>query len=162
MEITLVEMPVQTLVGMRMRTTLAENRAIELWKGFKPRVKEIPTAISAISYSVQCYDTLLVPQTFHPGVVFEKWAAVEVVGEGAVPEGIEHLTLPGGLYAHFVYKGEMTKFGNTMRDFFVNWLPQSDYILDHRPHFERLDERYLGPMNPDSLEDVYLPVSRKS
>tara|TARA_R110002124_G_scaffold282524_3_gene457729 strand:+ start:25 stop:171 length:147 start_codon:yes stop_codon:yes gene_type:complete len=40
----------------------------------------------------------------------------------------------------------------------LKWLPSSDFELDHRPHFEVLDERYLGSQNLKSVEEVWVPV----
>ncbi|MGD1844695.1 MAG: GyrI-like domain-containing protein [Salibacteraceae bacterium] len=73
---------------------------------------------------------------------------------------MEQLEIERGQYAHFLYKGAVSGFGAAMGRFYGAWLPQSGFALDHRPHFERLDQRYLGPTHPDSVEEVYIPVKK--
>jgi len=40
------------------------------------------------------------------------------------------------------------------------WLPNSKYILDHRPHFELLGAKYKNN-SPDSEEEVWIPIKEK-
>ena len=72
---------------------------------------------------------------------------------------MESLTLPSGLYAVFHYKG-LSSDPSIFQYIFATWLPQSDYILDDRPHFEVLGEKYKND-DPDSEEDIYIPVKPK-
>ena len=87
---------------------------------------------------------------------FEKWAAVEVSDFSNVPDGMKTFLLKGGLYAIFVHKGSSTD--NSTFDFiYSTWLPNSDYILDNRPHFEILGKKYRNN-DPSSEEEIWIPV----
>lgn len=43
---------------------------------------------------------------------------------------------------------------------FVEWLPDTIYELDNRPHFEILGEKYKNN-DPDSEEDLWIPIRDK-
>lgn len=154
----------RTLVGMRHPLCLAEDSTQELWQTFRPRVGEISGRVGEESFSVQVYEAGFRMASFTPRTVFEKWAAVEISGVAVsqpseLPEGMERLVLPGGDYAVFLHKGPVTTFSQTLRDIYQGWLPTSGYRLDHRPHFEILGAKYLGPMHPESEEEVWIPIS---
>ena len=73
---------------------------------------------------------------------------------------MQTLILEEGTYAVFDYKGS----GNDNRIFeyiFGTWLPQSEYELDKRPHFEVLGEKYKNN-DPDSEEEIWIPIKLKS
>ena len=147
------------LVGMRRRMSFAKNATSELWRGFMPRRNEIVSAEAKRLFSVQIFDRLPYSSDFDTETEFEKWAAVEVESFlPNIPEGMEKLTLAGGLYAVFEYKGTVEQFAPVARYIYSEWLPASGYELDNRPHFDILGEKYLGPMNPESEEEIWIPV----
>ena len=43
---------------------------------------------------------------------------------------------------------------------FTNWLPNSEYELDNRPHFEILGDKYING-SADSEEEIWIPVKYK-
>ncbi len=47
-----------------------------------------------------------------------------------------------------------------MKYIFGSWLPESEYELDSREHFEVLPETYQ-PMNPKAREEVWIPIKAK-
>jgi AraC family transcriptional regulator len=71
------------------------------------------------------------------------------------------MILSEGLYAVFIHKGPASQGEKTFRYIFNTWLPASDYLLDNRPHFEIMGEKYK---NEDSLseEEVWIPIKLKS
>jgi len=144
------------LVGKRLRMSLSANRTVELWRSFMPRRKEIENAGSALLYSMQIYDPAYFTR-FSPATEFEKWAAIEVRDFDHVPEGMETITLPAGLYAVFLHKGPAGEGARTFQYIFGTWLPGSGYELDQRPHFELLGEKYKND-SPDSEEEIWIPV----
>ncbi|MDQ3290164.1 MAG: GyrI-like domain-containing protein [Bacteroidota bacterium] len=91
---------------------------------------------------MQIYDSLLTQNSINPHTEFEKWAVVEVSEVKGIPEGMETFLLPGGLYAVFIHKGPASTGEKTFRYIFENWFPSSNYLLDNRPHFEVLGEKY--------------------
>jgi AraC family transcriptional regulator len=144
------------LVGKSLQMSFANNRTFELWSGFMPRRKEITNAISTELYSLQTY----APGFFHPFdpmAKFGKWAAVEVSHFDAVPPEMETFILPAGLYAVFLYKGAAAEAAAAFGYIFAQWLPHSGYVLDDRPHFELLGEKYKHD-SPDSEEEIWIPV----
>ncbi|HAA13553.1 MAG TPA: GyrI-like domain-containing protein [Cytophagales bacterium] len=147
-----------TLVGLSVQTTVVGHEDTRnLWQSFGPQRRGVPNKLGPEAYSVSIFPSPGIPMPQSP---VEKWATVPVSSTDAIPEGLKPLTLPAGLYAHFVYRGPVSTFGATLQQFYGQWLPTSGYTLDHRPFFEILGEKYLGPMNPDSEEDIYIPVRK--
>jgi AraC family transcriptional regulator len=143
------------LVGKRMKMSLAHNQTAELWRSFMPRRKEIQNNIGTALYSMQVYDPLYFKH-FNPNTDFEKWAVIEVTGFEPVPGGMETFILPGGLYAVFIHQGSSTD-NKTFRYILEAWMPNSKYLLDDRPHFEILGEKYKNG-DPGSEEEIWIPV----
>jgi AraC family transcriptional regulator len=147
------------LIGKRLIMSLADNRTRDLWKSFMPRRKEVKNYIGTELYSIQRYDPLYF-NNFNPNADFEKWAAVEVTDFNVVPDQMETILLPGGLYAVFIHIGAAGKGQETFNYIFTAWLPGSDYTLDNRPHFEILGEKYKND-DPESEEEIWIPVRPK-
>ena len=145
------------LIGKRMRMSLSNNKTGELWRSFMPRRREIRNKLTSEMFSMQVYNG---PVDFgNLNQEFEKWAAVEVLDFDSIPDGMETFTLKGGLYAVFPYKGSSTD--NTIFQFiFGTWLPASNYLVDNRPHFEILGDKYKNA-DPDSEEDIWIPIKPK-
>jgi len=148
------------LIGLHKTMSLADNKTAELWRNFMPRRMEIQNSIGVELYSLQVYkpDHFV---NFQLSNEFEKWALTEVTDFKTVPAGMETFTLPAGTYAVFDYKGLPSAAAPTFQYIFTTWLPNSDYELDNRPHFEVLDEKYKNE-NPDSEETIWIPVKLKS
>jgi AraC family transcriptional regulator len=147
------------LIGKRMWMSLSNNKTGELWKSFMQRRKEIKNNIGSDLYSMQMYDPSYFTN-FNPQSEFEKWAAIEVVDFNVIPEGMESFTLQGGQYAVFFYKGPVSSGPKIFQYIFGTWLPKSEFILDHRPHFELLGEKYKNE-DPDSEEEIWIPISQR-
>jgi AraC family transcriptional regulator len=147
--------PARKLIGKRVITSLTNNKTPELWKSFMMRRKEIKNNVDSNLCSVNVYPATYF-QHFNPAREYEKWAAVEVNDFNTIPDNMETLELAGGLYAIFLYKGSSsdTKIFDYI---FKEWLPNSEYALDDRPHFEILGERYRND-SADSEEQILIPV----
>ena len=146
------------LIGMRLTMSLADYKVGELWKRFMPMRKNIDNNLSNDLLSVTIYNPHHFTH-FDLSNEFEKWAAIEVANFDHVPEGMETCILPGGLYAVFDYKGLHTD--NAIYQYiFRTWLPGSAYVLDDRPHFEILGEKYRNN-DPASEEEVWIPIQLK-
>jgi AraC family transcriptional regulator len=59
----------------------------------------------------------------------------------------------------FNYKGR-TGDSDVFTYIFGSWLPGSSYLLDDRPHFEILGEKYKNN-DPDSEEEIWIPITEK-
>ncbi|WP_269851644.1 GyrI-like domain-containing protein [Methanosarcina horonobensis] len=135
-------LPEKNLIGKRMKMTFSNNKTGELWKSFMQRRKEIKNNLTTVLYSLQVYDKSFDFQKFDPYISFEKWAAVEVLNFEEIPYEMEFFIVPSGLYAVFVHKGAASTAPKTFEYIFRTWLPNSEYSLDNRPHFEILGEKY--------------------
>ncbi|WP_026762929.1 GyrI-like domain-containing protein [Sediminibacterium salmoneum] len=143
------------LVGKRLAMSLANNKTGELWQQFLPKRREISNHINNDLISMQVYAPTYFSD-FKPSNEFEKWASVEVANFEKVPAAMETFTLAGGLYAVFDYKGSSNDPG-IFQFILGTWLPSSGYLLDDRPHFEVLGEKYKNN-DPDSEEEIWIPI----
>jgi AraC family transcriptional regulator len=145
------------LMGKRVTMSLSNNKTGELWRSFMPERRKIVNNLNSELFSMQVYDQ---PVDFgNLDQEFEKWAAVEVSDFDSIPDGMESFTLSGGLYAVFHYKGSSTDT-QIFQFIFGTWLPNSKYVLDHRPHFEILGDKYRNA-DPESEEDIWIPIKPK-
>lgn len=149
----LVTLPETKLIGKKRSMSLIDNQTQALWQSFMPRRELITNRIGNDYYSVQNYSTDYF-ENFYPAKSFVKWAAVAVDTFENIPNEMESFILPTGLYAVFEHKGMDTEI---FKQIFTEWLPKSTYILDHRPHFELLGEKYKNN-DPNSEEQIWIPI----
>jgi AraC family transcriptional regulator len=145
------------LIGLRLKMSLTNNRTGQLWSSFAPRIKEIQKRIGSDKISMQIYGGSY-HTNFNPNTEFEKWAAVEVADFHAVPKEMATFVLSGGVYAVFDYKGSSDDSG-IFQYIFMKWLPSSEFLLDDRPHFEVLGDKYRNS-SPSSEEEIWIPVRK--
>jgi AraC family transcriptional regulator len=138
--------------------SLSINKTRELWQDFLRLRKEIKNQVGKDLYSIQLYDDHYF-RTFSPHSTFEKLAAVEVTHFDEVPHGMEHFTMPSGMYAVFIHRGGAGAGPATFNYIFSTWLPNSEYHLDNRPHFEVLGEKYKND-DPNSEEEIWIPIRK--
>jgi len=151
--------PGKKFVGKRIKMSFTENKTRELWQSLMPRKKEIKNNIGGALYSIEIYEPFYFTN-FNPEKEFEKWAAIEVRDFDAVPDEMETLISPAGLYAVFLHKGPASEGLKTYRYVFENWFPNQEYLLDDRPHFAIMGEKYKSE-DPDSEEEILIPVKLK-
>lgn len=148
--------PEKKFIGKRMTMSFAKNKTLELWENFMPRRKEIINKIGTELYSIEIYP-LNYFDNFNPSNSFEKWAALEVTDFEIIPGNMESLISPAGKYAIFIHKGSASEGPKTYQYIFRTWLPKSDYLLDTRPHFAIMGEKYIGE-DPNSEEELWIPI----
>lgn len=132
------------LIGMRMAMSVADYKVGELWRNFMPRRKEISNQVPNDLISLVVYKTTHFAD-FKPTNEFERWAT-----------GMKTFVLPGGLYAVFDYIGLSTD-NSIFKYIFGTWLPDSNYVIDDRPHFEILGSKYKSN-DPNSEEEIWIPI----
>ncbi len=154
----ILETGVKILVGMRITTTLLEGRESELWRSFRSRASEIPERNGTDFFSVKVYGADYSFSRFDLNAKFDKWAAVEVASLAEVNEDFDQLVIPVGRYAVFIHHGTPAMAAITFGHIFESWLPNSDFEVDHRPHFEVLGEKW-SPFDPEAEEEVWVPVT---
>jgi AraC family transcriptional regulator len=146
------------LIGQRLNMSLSDNKTGELWGRFMPRRKEIKNSIDNDLYSLQIFNPRYFEQ-FDPRTIFTKYALIEVTTFEIIPDEMESFILEGGQYAVFSYKGSGADTA-IFEYIFGSWLPASEYMLDNRPHFEILGDKYKNNA-PDSEEEIWIPVKLK-
>lgn len=147
------------LVGKRMTISYADYRIGELWGSFMPRRREITNNLTNDLISLVVYSPIHFID-FKPTNSFERWATVEVENFNEVPSEMETYILSSGLYAVFNYKGMNSGASAFSQYIYSEWVPNSDYILDNRPHFEVLGEKYKNN-DPSSEEEIWIPIKAK-
>lgn len=153
-------LPHTKLMGQKMTMSFAQDQTLELWQSFAPRKKEIKNIVNSDLYSVEIYPNTSFIQNFNPTQEFEKWAAIAVSKVEQIPEGMETLTVPEGLYAVFPYKGKPSEIKDTFQYIYGQWFPNSDYEMDERPYFALMGDKYKGE-HPDSEEEFWIPIKKK-
>lgn len=146
------------LVGTSIKMSLANNRTFELWSSVMPKLKKMGYQPSDDKYSLQVYPKSYF-NNFNPQAEFMKWAAVEVANFSKIPEEMDTFTLNEGLYAIFDYKGPSND-NSIFQYIYTSWLPNSNYILDDRPHFEVLGKNYKNN-DSESEEEIWIPIRPK-
>lgn len=148
----------QNFIGLSMQMSVADNKTATLWSTLGPKIKEIKNVSANYKVSLQEYP-LGYFKNFNPQTSFKKWALIPVSNTVHIPDNLESYRIPQGLYALFAYKGNSND-SSIYQYIFTEWLPKSGYILDDRPHFEVLDEKYKNN-HPDSEEVIYIPIKLK-
>lgn len=146
------------LIGCKLEMSFSQNKTGQLWSNFVPRIKEISNKVDHNKISMQIYDTDFYTR-FNPNKTFVKWATVEVSDFNTIPENMLSFTLEDGLYAVFDYKGSSADT-SIFQYIFSDWLPNSEYQLDDRPHFEILGETYKNN-DPNSEEEIWIPIKKR-
>lgn len=148
------------MVGKSIRMSLANNRTQELWRSFMLEKAVLKKTVGKDLYSIQVYDGLVYFHDFSLKTEFTKWAAIEVETHDNIPIGFKPFTLKSDLYGVFLHKGPASELQKTLQFILGQWLPNSEYAIDDRPHFEILGEHYKND-DPDSEEEVWIPIKKK-
>jgi AraC family transcriptional regulator len=147
------------LVGKKLIMSYANYKIGELWSSFMPGRKEITNTVNNDLLSMVIYKSNHFEE-FRPTNEFERWATVEVADFVNVPDQMETYVLSSGLYAVFHFIGSSNSIASFYQNIFNVWLPSSEYVLDDRPHFEILGEKYKNN-DPLSEEDIWIPIKPK-
>ena len=147
------------LIGKHIHMSFANNQTAILWRNFMPLRNKISNKIGSALYSLEVYPPFFFDH-FDSAAGFDKWAAIEVTNFDMIPEGMETLVLPAGLYAVFIHKGPASTGPATYQYIFETWLPGADVVLDQRPHLAVMGEKYRQD-SPESEEEIWIPVQYK-
>lgn len=150
--------PTTKFIGKQLSFTYADYRAFELWSSFMPRRKEIQNSIGTDLFNIQINPANF---DFKPTTPFVKWATVAVADFDFIPDGLETLEIPAGLYAVFAYKGDQNTVAAFFNSIYTEWLPASGYALGNHPQFEILGEKYKNN-DPNSEELIWIPIQPKN
>ena len=149
----IVEIKEKKTIGMKSQMLQHQyGNIIALWKQFMPRKREIEHTLNHELIALQDYSEF---GNFEKP--FDIWACTEVSSHETIPEGMLSYTIPAGTYAIFLQKG--MNAGTTYQRIMTEWLPHSDYVIDDRPHFQVMGDKYKNG-SPDSEEDFYVPIRK--
>ena len=147
------------LIGKCSIMSFMENKTFQLWSSFMPERKEITNVVDCNLYSLEVFPYGYFDD-FDANRTFQKWAAVEVTNLDTIPPEMESLIIPTGIYAVFIHKGPATEGYKTYRSISTEWIPNSEYTVDDRPHFAVMDERYKKE-DPNSEEEIWIPIKNR-
>ncbi len=145
------------LVGKKVKMSLTGDKTFVLWKQFKSQIFRIKNKVDDKYYSIQFYNSDLDFKDFNSDTVFENCAAVEINDSSKIPEGMELFNIPKGKYAAFTYTGIAAEAVKITRYIYEEWLPNSNFQLDNRPHFQVMDSNYK-PDDPKAKETFWVPI----
>lgn len=156
-EVSVTERPLTRLVGLTIKTDMvnAKEHCTQLWgQTFLPRMPEI-TGKPAGEFQGASYGVSIMLDEQH----FAYWAALPLCEGRPIPEGMQTLELPAGLYAQCEVPS-LAQLGEAYTWLYGQWA-QSDqpYAINMQaPCFEYYDENSCAT---GSLK-VFVPVVRRS
>lgn len=68
-------------------------------------------------------------------------------------------TLPPARYLRFKHTGPSSEVSATYKYIYGVFLPRTDYRLNLSYEFEYYGQDYLGPHHPDSVSEIYIPLT---
>ena len=148
--------PEKKLIVLKQKMSISENKTFLLWNSFMKLKGEIKNTIGSDLYAVQIYEGDYF-ENFNPQKEFLKMAGVEVNSLENISDEMEAYVLETGKYAVFNYQGNPNKGGEAFQYIFQEWLPNSGFSLDNRPHFEILGAKYKNDSD-DSEEEIWIPI----
>ncbi len=157
LEPSIITLSETKLVVKGVSMSFSQDKTHELWQSFRPMIKGIPNKMDNDKYSVQIYPDANFFKDFDPTRVFRKYAAVKVSDYGDLSEGLEQLIIPESQYALFDYMGKPSEASETFRYILCQWIPNSKYSLEDRPHIAKMGVKYKGE-RPDSEEELLIPI----
>lgn len=151
--------PARTVAGLITRFISAmspQSNNLEtipaLWERFLPHCQNLPLAEPGLSLGV-----ITCAEASGESGELIYLAGVPVCADSPLPAELTVKQLPGGLYARFTHSGTLSEIGETMRRIYVEWLPDSGYLLDERPELEFYDQRFRPDLG-QTLFDVLIPI----
>lgn len=85
-------------------------------------------------------------------------AGLPVGADAAIPDGLIAMEIPGRYYAKVEHHGEVSTLPETFRAAYSEWLPSAGMQPDEGIEFEYSGARFLGPMHPESVTEIYIPL----
>lgn len=140
------------LIGFSITTSFQEDKTPIVWKKFIMRRTEITNRISEQLFSLQIY-----PENFTPNQFFTKYALAEVSDFDNIPNDFEAFELKGGKYLAFSYRGKAENGPEIFGYIFQKFIPENDFKVDNRPHFEIFGDDY-NPNSDSAEEEIWIPI----
>ena len=140
------------LIGFSITTSFQDDKTQIVWKKFMMRRNEIVNQTSNQLFSLQIY-----PENFTANQTFRKYALAEVSDFNNIPNDFETFELESGKYLVFNYRGKAEHGPEIFRYIFQNVIPENQFEVDNRPHFEIFGEDY-NPNDDSAEEEIWIPI----
>ena len=140
------------LIGFSITTSFRDDKTQIVWRKFMMRRNEIVNQTSNQLFSLQIY-----PENFTANQTFRKYALAEVSDFNNIPNDFETFELESGKYLVFNYKGKAENGPEIFRYIFQNVIPENQFEVDNRPHFEIFGEDY-NPNDDSAEEEIWIPI----
>ncbi|AZC91777.1 Transcriptional regulator, MerR family [Pseudomonas chlororaphis subsp. piscium] len=144
-----VTLAAQRIIGMAWQQD-DQGSIAELWQRFEPREQEIQRLAEPVGTYGIC-------QPLSDG----QWryvAGLPVSAEAPLVGGMVELEIPARQYARVEHRGTVQTLPETFRAAYSEWLPAAGMRADEGVEFEYTGERFFGPMHPDSVVELYIPL----
>ncbi len=153
------------VTGMQIRCVPGPAIGVEiprLWDAFVPRIGDVAGRIGEASYGV-C-EMLPGPggaPTTGPGpflytACVETASAEAICADAPLPAGMVRLTVPGGKFAVFTYRGPISAFSTFVEDLWRRVLPAAGLTPRAAPDFEEYGADFHPERGPVG---VWVPVA---
>ena len=164
LQVRIIQTGAIEMAGIRKTFRAGQIAPREVWQKFMPLLKDLENLRSdANLYALQQYGYRPELSGFDPDSEITFWAAVPIhTSTRQLSLPLHRLTVTPGTYAVCLHKGKASEFQKTMQSFLSEWLPQSGYVLSDRLHFQVMTPEYKGPDDPDSKEEVWIPIDLDS
>ncbi len=152
MEQKLVERPAFMVMGLKYQGKNQHHEISQMWGEFNRRMEEMHYPFQAAAYGVCNWI-----EGAEEGV-FEYVSGVEVKSVDSLPENFVLRMIPAHRYAVFTHRGKLDTLGETYRNIYQVWLPQSGLKI-HPDKFdmEIYDEAFKLDAD-DSVMWIYVAV----
>ncbi|MEJ2544903.1 MAG: AraC family transcriptional regulator [Calditrichaceae bacterium] len=131
------------------------------------KVMDLSNEWNQLMHEVENIKNRLMPERFYQvqywsenqelgGLYF--FIGVEVNDIDEVPPQFVIKIIPKSRYLRFVHKGLANKVGYTYKYIYNQFLPETDYKLNKPFNFEFYGEKCLGPYNPESESEIFIPI----
>lgn len=149
----IITIPEKKVIGMKSEMRHSEyGKIVDLWKCFMPNKKKV-NSINNELIAMQVYSDFM-----NIDDAYDIYACAEVEDFKHIPEMMETFVISRGKYAVFHHKG--VDASGLYQRIMTHWLPNSEYEIDARPHFQVMGEKYKNG-SPDSEEEFYVPIKSK-
>ncbi len=158
MKVIITERKPLKVVGMKIHTSIKENRIPQLWNDFIVRMDELEkVAVPDCSLGICLNET---GTEFHEDSEFDYLACKVVKDDSVIPIGMEYREIPGQLVAVFTHSGSLETLSETYDYIYNEWLPESEYKLIATDEIEWYDSRFKFG-EKDSQMDIHIPISKE-
>ncbi len=158
MEVIITEREALKVVGMKIHTSIEENRIPQLWKDFIDRMNELDkVAVPDCSLGICLNESVT---EYKEDSKFDYLACRVVKDDSVVPAGMGYREIPAQLVAVFTHFGSLETLSETYDYIYDKWLPGSEYKLITADEIEWYDSRFKFG-EKDSQMDIHIPIIKK-